>query len=204
MLSLFFQAIFLGLLPSAINNQNENLVLASAFIISFFYGMGFGIIPSFLADQFGAKNVGATHGMILTAWSIAGVAGGLVFTAVYNQQKNELIPEMGSKKAMLYLYNINFEWILAFVIFGMFLALMIPTNFKDRKLPSIPNECCRFRCFNKLIRCITLSNKDLEVEWKNHIDYLKNRFNKNRRLGTETELIKINTNQQEINKILYK
>ncbi|KAI8809038.1 hypothetical protein BJ742DRAFT_247772 [Cladochytrium replicatum] len=34
-------------------------------------GAGFGIIPAFLADQFSSKNIGATHGVILTAWSLA-------------------------------------------------------------------------------------------------------------------------------------
>ncbi|MFM8323485.1 MAG: MFS transporter, partial [Pirellulaceae bacterium] len=39
------------------------------------YGGGFATIPAYLADQFGTRMVGAIHGRLLTAWSVAGVFG---------------------------------------------------------------------------------------------------------------------------------
>jgi MFS family permease len=39
------------------------------------YGGGFAAIPAYLADLFGAQMVGAIHGRLLTAWSVAGVLG---------------------------------------------------------------------------------------------------------------------------------
>jgi MFS family permease len=39
------------------------------------YGGGFAAIPAYLADLFGTGSVGAIHGRILTAWSVAGVLG---------------------------------------------------------------------------------------------------------------------------------
>jgi OFA family oxalate/formate antiporter-like MFS transporter len=39
------------------------------------YGGGFASMPAFLSDIFGAKNVSAILGLILTAWSAAGIAG---------------------------------------------------------------------------------------------------------------------------------
>lgn len=48
-------------------------------IILTMYGGGFATIPAYLADLFGARMVGAIHGRLLTAWSVAGVLGpGLV------------------------------------------------------------------------------------------------------------------------------
>jgi hypothetical protein len=44
-------------------------------IIFTMYGGGFATIPAYLADMFGSKFVGAIHGRLLTAWSIAGVLG---------------------------------------------------------------------------------------------------------------------------------
>jgi hypothetical protein len=35
-------------------------------------------VPAYLADVFGTKFVGAIHGRLLTAWSLAGVFGGLI------------------------------------------------------------------------------------------------------------------------------
>ena len=38
------------------------------------YGGGFATIPAYLRDVFGTMHVGAIHGRLLTAWSVAGVA----------------------------------------------------------------------------------------------------------------------------------
>ena len=73
--------------------------LAAFCVIVSMYGGGFATVPAYLADLFGAKNVGAIHGVLLTAWSTAGVLGpqvvnymrqggidrGLPRTAVYTQ-----------------------------------------------------------------------------------------------------------------------
>jgi MFS transporter, OFA family, oxalate/formate antiporter len=50
-----------------------------AFFILLCYGGGFGTMPAFAADFFGAGNVGSIYGLMLTAWGMAAVAGpGLV------------------------------------------------------------------------------------------------------------------------------
>lgn len=56
-------------------------------ILTACYGGGFGTIPAFLTNMFGAYNIGALHGIILTAWSIGGVGGGIGFTENYNHYK---------------------------------------------------------------------------------------------------------------------
>jgi MFS family permease len=49
-------------------------VLCYAVILSM-YGGGFATIPAYLRDIFGTSFVGAIHGRLLTAWSVAGVLG---------------------------------------------------------------------------------------------------------------------------------
>ena len=39
------------------------------------YGGGFAVLPAFLGDLFGTKQLGAIHGMVLSAWAMAGLAG---------------------------------------------------------------------------------------------------------------------------------
>jgi OFA family oxalate/formate antiporter-like MFS transporter len=39
------------------------------------YGGGFGTMPSFTADTFGPKNIGAIYGVVLFAWGLAGGVG---------------------------------------------------------------------------------------------------------------------------------
>jgi len=49
-------------------------VLCYAVIFSM-YGGGFATVPAYLRDMFGTRYVGAIHGMLLTAWSMAGIFG---------------------------------------------------------------------------------------------------------------------------------
>jgi hypothetical protein len=50
------------------------------------YGGGFATIPAYLADVFGTQMVGAIHGRLLTAWSVAGIAGPFLIAAVRQAQ----------------------------------------------------------------------------------------------------------------------
>jgi hypothetical protein len=49
--------------------------VAVCVIILSMYGGGFSTIPAYLKDLFGSVQVGAIHGRLLTAWSVAGVLG---------------------------------------------------------------------------------------------------------------------------------
>ncbi len=49
-------------------------VLCFCVILSM-YGGGFATVPAYLRDMFGTRYVGAIHGMLLTAWSTAGILG---------------------------------------------------------------------------------------------------------------------------------
>jgi len=51
------------------------LFVLSICIILSMYGGGFAAVPAYLADIFGTQMVGAIHGRLITAWSVAGVVG---------------------------------------------------------------------------------------------------------------------------------
>ncbi len=46
------------------------------------YGGGFGTMPSFAVDTFGAKNIGSIYGKLLFAWSVAGVVGPMMMERI--------------------------------------------------------------------------------------------------------------------------
>jgi len=46
------------------------------------YGGGFGTMPAFAADYFGAEHVGSIYGLMLTAWGVAGVLGPTVMASM--------------------------------------------------------------------------------------------------------------------------
>jgi MFS family permease len=60
-------------------------VLAYGIILSM-YGGGFATIPAYLRDMFGTQQVGAIHGVLLTAWSAAGVAGPVLVNYIRDYQ----------------------------------------------------------------------------------------------------------------------
>ena len=60
-------------------------VLFYAIIFSM-YGGGFSTVPAYLRDMFGTRYVGAIHGLLLTAWSMAGIFGPVIVN--YMRQYN--------------------------------------------------------------------------------------------------------------------
>jgi OFA family oxalate/formate antiporter-like MFS transporter len=69
------QVILFWFLPSLTSAGTLTVV---AFIILLCYGGGFGTMPAFAADYFGAKNVGPIYGLMLTAWGFASAFGPLL------------------------------------------------------------------------------------------------------------------------------
>jgi OFA family oxalate/formate antiporter-like MFS transporter len=73
-----FQVMFLAqaavfFLLSRVHSFGGLAILA--FIVLLCYGGGFGTMPAFAADFFGARNVGSIYGLMLTAWGLAGLLG---------------------------------------------------------------------------------------------------------------------------------
>jgi MFS transporter, OFA family, oxalate/formate antiporter len=53
-----------------------------SFVILMCYGGGFGTMPAFTADYFGAKNVGPIYGLMITAWGFASVFGPMLIATM--------------------------------------------------------------------------------------------------------------------------
>ena len=68
-------ALLYALVPSTGRAGNVVLFVVFYGVIMSMYGGGFSTIPAYLRDRFGVMHVGAIHGRLLTAWSLAGVAG---------------------------------------------------------------------------------------------------------------------------------
>jgi OFA family oxalate/formate antiporter-like MFS transporter len=77
------QALLFWFLPGI---TSAGILTVVAFIILLCYGGGFGTMPAFAADYFGAKNVGPIYGLMLTAWGFASAFGPLLIA--YMRQAN--------------------------------------------------------------------------------------------------------------------
>jgi MFS family permease len=67
--------VLYAIVPTAGRIGSVGLFVLCCVIILSMYGGGFATIPAYLKDMFGTRYVGAIHGLLLTAWSAAGVLG---------------------------------------------------------------------------------------------------------------------------------
>ncbi|MGW4059657.1 L-lactate MFS transporter [Amycolatopsis sp. NPDC004747] len=68
-------------------NSSKLVFILCAMVILSFYGGGFATVPAYLKDLFGTYQVGAIHGRLLTAWSVAGVLGPLIVNRIADSEK---------------------------------------------------------------------------------------------------------------------
>jgi len=87
------------------------LFVTVAMLVLSFYGAGFATIPAYLKDLFGVYEVGAIHGRLLTAWSVAGVLGPLIVDALADS--GEASGASGSA-----LYTTSFLLMTGFLVVG--------------------------------------------------------------------------------------
>jgi len=82
------------------------------------YGGGFATVPAYLADLFGTQHVGAIHGRLLTAWSVAGIVGPVVVNYIREYQlASGVQPDQA--------YNITMYVLAAMLLAGLVCNLMI-------------------------------------------------------------------------------
>ncbi|ODN02114.1 putative MFS-type transporter YhjX [Orchesella cincta] len=111
------------------------LFLMCMWIIASCYGGGFGSIPAFLTDKFGQYNIGACHGVILTAWSFAGIVGGIVFTTVFKAASQDRPIEDP------FPYNVNVWWMLGIVVVGWSALFFVKPTERDRRVYKMIRKC---------------------------------------------------------------
>jgi MFS family permease len=77
-------------------------VIGFAIILSM-YGGGFATIPAYLRDMFGTMQVGAIHGRLLTAWSVAGVAGPFLVNNIRQYQIDHGVAKADAYTVTMYI-----------------------------------------------------------------------------------------------------
>ncbi|CAI5712748.1 unnamed protein product [Hyaloperonospora brassicae] len=129
------QIVVLGSLPWVIRQDSYTVFVVEVFVLTCSYGGGFGTIPAFVTEMFGAYNIGPMHGVILTAMAVGGVAGGLSFNHSYN---NKIDGGMSVGEA----YIDNIQVIFVIVCIGFAMLLMVRTNTTDRMEPGYHYSLC--------------------------------------------------------------
>jgi MFS family permease len=89
------------LMPWSANAGSKLVFVSAVCIILSMYGGGFATVPAYLADMFGTQFVGAIHGRLLTAWSMAGIFGPVLVNYIREAQLAAGVP-----RAHLYDYTL--------------------------------------------------------------------------------------------------
>jgi len=77
-------------------------VLCFLVIISM-YGGGFATVPAYLKDMFGTRYVGAIHGMLITAWSMAGIFGPVLVNYIREYNITHGVPKAQAYNVTMYI-----------------------------------------------------------------------------------------------------
>ncbi|GAA4839308.1 L-lactate MFS transporter [Saccharopolyspora rosea] len=101
--------LYVGLM--LLGTSSVPLFIACGMLILSFYGGGFSTMPAYLKDLFGTYEVGAIHGRLLTAWSVAGVLGPLIVDALADAGKS-------AGKSGSDLYSVSFYIMIALLVVG--------------------------------------------------------------------------------------
>jgi MFS family permease len=95
--------VLYALAPSAGKIGSVALFVGIFCVILTMYGGGFATIPAYIADLFGTRFVGAIHGRILLAWSLAGVLGPQLVTNIREYQIDHGVPAAQAYNTVMYI-----------------------------------------------------------------------------------------------------
>ncbi len=72
-------------------------------VIISMYGGGFSTVPAYLRDMFGTRYVGAIHGLLLTAWSMAGIFGPVLVNYIREYNVTHGVPKAQAYNTTMYI-----------------------------------------------------------------------------------------------------
>jgi MFS family permease len=102
---------------------NSFLFIFTFCIIISMYGGGFATVPAYLKDMFGVMQVGAIHGRLLVAWSLAAIIG----PSLINYLRAYQIETVGLPPAQAYSFTMSI--MAGLLLLGLIANLLIkPVN----------------------------------------------------------------------------
>jgi MFS family permease len=119
----YFVFFVLGMLLYAAVPTSGRVGSITLFVLCFLviismYGGGFSTVPAYLKDMFGTRYVGAIHGMLITAWSMAGIFGPVIVNYMREYQIDRGVPKAQA-------YNVTMYVMAALLLIGFFCNLFI-------------------------------------------------------------------------------
>ena len=131
LLSCALQAGALAVMVAAVRARAYAPWLLAFLTVGSLYGGGFGVLPAFLADLFGARISSATHGAAISIWALACVCGAPLFAAV-NAAHAAPPPAGGPPVPTGEGYALNAAWLACVPAAGLAAAAFLNVRAEDR------------------------------------------------------------------------
>jgi len=95
--------VLYALVPHTGAIGSVGLFVACYAVIFSMYGGGFATVPAYLRDMFGTRYVGAIHGLLLTAWSMAGIFGPVLVNYIRQYNVDHGVPAAQAYNTTMYI-----------------------------------------------------------------------------------------------------
>jgi MFS family permease len=104
----YFVFMVLGFLLYCTVPHTGTIGSVTAFVLCFLiiismYGGGFSTVPAYLKDLYGTRYVGAIHGLLLTAWSMAGIFGPVLVNYIREYNVTHGVPKAQAYNTTMYI-----------------------------------------------------------------------------------------------------
>ncbi len=119
----YFVFMVLGFVMYCTVPYTGSIGSVAAFVCAFLviismYGGGFATVPAYLKDMFGTRYVGAIHGLLLTAWSAAGIFGPVLVNYIREYNVTHGVPKAQA-------YNVTMYIMAGLLVVGFICNLMV-------------------------------------------------------------------------------
>ncbi|MGA7538260.1 MAG: OFA family MFS transporter [Steroidobacteraceae bacterium] len=125
--------VLYALVPTAGGLGSVGFFVLCFLIIISMYGGGFATVPAYLKDMFGTRYVGAIHGLLITAWSAAGVFGPVLVNYIRAYEIARGVPKADA-------YNLTMYLMAALLVVGFFCNLFITPVHERHHMPAAQGE----------------------------------------------------------------
>lgn len=134
----YFVFFILGTILYALVPYTGRLGSVGLFVLFFLviismYGGGFSTLPAYLRDMFGTRYVGAIHGLLLTAWSAAGVFGPVLVNYIRAYEIAHGVPKADA-------YNVTMYLMAALLVIGFFCNLFVTAVHERHHMAAVQGE----------------------------------------------------------------
>ncbi|MDR2547209.1 MAG: MFS transporter [Lachnospiraceae bacterium] len=111
---------------AAINQNWLSTTFLMIFVVQFFFGVGFGCMPNILHQNYGIHQLSTVHGLLLSAWAFAGLAGNQFASFVLNDGLMRQALRLGADPAGCLIDHLtNYTQSILFAILGSLFTIML-------------------------------------------------------------------------------